>query len=320
MSPDTQTTDKTAAPAQEEDKFSLEGIESKKRGSEYKVYEPPKTMRQLGEIIKLEFRQYFKSPKLIVLYAMAVLVPILQICNVDVIGMFSGIVSIMNGGSALTPLQYLHYCLILMPTVMVLAMAILCGKTISQEYEGKTCFLNLPLPVSRWVFFTGKFIAIAVTCISVMLIGFGFAMIATNTKFGCIAPASVFESLLIGIFTMLALISTGMFFSSICKKRGGLLSLVTIMFIIPLIPIAASLIMNTPDMPSYLDIFLYTPPFSTDAMMIALGWDPTMSLSGFAIGMLYNRAPSVIGSVLASFLWAVALFAAGVVMFNRREV
>lgn len=303
-----------------EDKFKLEGIESKKRESEYRAFELPTPMNQLGTVIKLEFKQYFKSPKLILLYVMAVLVPLLQICNMDVIGTFSMFTQMLSGGSALTPLQYMHYCMILMPTVMVLAMAILCGKTISQEYTGKTCFLNLPLPVDRWVFFTGKFIAISITSLSIMLVGYGFSMIATNIKYGLMAYGPVGESLVVGIFAMLALISTGMFFSSVCKKRGALVSLAIIMFLIPLIPLAVSLIINKSTLPGICDIFLYTPPFATDLMLIVFGWDPTISLSGFSIGNLYNKVPSIIASVAASFVWAVAFFAAGIYMFKRREV
>lgn len=303
-----------------EDKYRLDDIEVKRRQSDYKKFTLPTAIDQLKTVIQLEFKQYFKGAYPILLYILAVLIPVLQICNVDVIGLVKDFISLMSGGAEMTSLQYLHYTLILMPTVMVLAMAMLCGKTISQEYEGKTCFLNLPLPVERRIFFTGKFIAISITAITVVLVGYGASMIDTNMHYGTIAIDPVIESLAIGIFVMLAFVATGMFFSSICKKRGGIIVMCLMMFIIPAIPVAVALVTNDTSLSGIWDIFLYTPPFATDTMLTTLGWDPTMSLSGFAIGNLYKDVATVVGTILASLAWTVIFFAAGLYMFNRRQV
>lgn len=303
-----------------EQSCNLEQIEVKRRNSEYTKYKLPTKLNQLNTVLRLEFKQYFKSIKLLILYGMAILLPVMQMCNLDIIGTFSVLTNLLSGGNSMTSLQYLHYCLILMPTVMVITMTFLCGRTISQEYEGRTCFLNLPLPVDRWIFFTGKFIAITITSFSIILVGYGMAMIATNVKFGSIAVTPVLLSIAIAFVAMLAFVATGMFFSSLLKKRGGLVSLAIIMFGLPLIPVLFSLIINKTPLPGWLDIFMYTPPFSTDAMLIALGWDPTMSLSGLAIGTMYTRGPALIGTFIASLLWAIGFFVGGIVMFNRREV
>ena len=302
-----------------EENCRIDEIEVKRRQSQYASYALPSNLSQLWTVIKLEFKQYFKSLKLVLLYLMVILVPVLQMCNMDVIGLFGGLMTLLSNGTEMTSLQYMHYCLILIPTVMVLAMAILCGRTISQEYENRTCFLNMPLPVDRWVFFTGKFIAIAITSFSILLVGYGMAMLATNMKYGEIAVSPVIQSLLLSMITMLSFIATGIFFSCVMKKRGGVVSLALMMFIIPLIPLALSLLLNKSSMPGWTEIFLYTPPFATDVSLIMLGWEPTMSLSGFAIGNMYNVAPSLIGTVVSMLLWAAVFFTAGIIMFDRRE-
>lgn len=319
---------KKAEPAPTVDEKSIESVEMKKRESTYTKYAVPNNTKQILEVMRLEFIHYFKGKGIVVLYILAAVFPLLEIIkigsfSISIVSFITTFSAIMTGSATLTSLQYLHYCLLFLPTVMVLAMFILCGKTISKEYTDRTCFLNFPLPVEKWVLFTGKYLAVAITSFSIILLNYGCAMLVTNMKYGTIVIMPVIQSILLSFASMLALISVGMLFSCALKNRSGIASLMTVMFLIPLIPMALSLgITDIMDKPiSFLvEMFQYTPPFGTDVALIVLGWDPTMSMSGFVIGQVIGEVPSFWVEFIVMLLWAAGLFFASIKVFERREV
>ncbi len=303
------------------DEKNLESIEIKRRTSEYTKFTPPSSLKQVFYVMMLEFKQYFKSKAIIVLFVFAALIPVLEMTGaLHIVDFMASFFSFTTGHTTLTSLSYLHLCIIMLPLVMLFAMMSLCGRTISQEYTGKTCYLNFPLPVDRWVLFTGKFVAILITCITLILFTYGLGMVATTIKYGSIVLDPIYISVALSIVTMAALISLGMFFSSISKRRGGGLAFVVVYFIVP--AIAFAVMLSSSDLKaaaSSIEFMLYTPSFAVEEVLIALSWDPTLSLAGAVIGTSFTNIASAGMIALAMIIWAAVFYAIGVFMFTRRE-
>lgn len=303
------------------DESQIDSVESVSRTSEYKKYSPASPVKQVIEVMLLEFKQYFKSKGLIFLFVLGALIPLLQVLNIlDIVGFVGIMFKTMSGNVydlALSSSSYLHYCLIFLPIIMLLAMVFLCGRTISQEYTGRTCFLNFPLPMEKWVIYTGKFLAIFITSMTLILFTYGLGMVATTAKYGSVVLDPVYQSILLSLIVMLALIATGMFFSSVCKRRGGMLSFLLLFFVFPVILFVIAVGNNSfSNLPEF---FLYTPTFALDSILVLISWDPTVSLSGALIGNGYLHIADFGPTAIAMILWAIVFFAAGVYLFNRRE-
>lgn len=290
----------------------------------YDKYTVPSDFKQVLGVVLLEFKHFLKTKSFFILFILGMIVPLIQMSGtIDLVGnlnQFFGAVS-GSGSSSMSANTYMHFCMCLLPLIMLLCMVFFCGKTISNEYAERTAFLNLPLPIKRWTIFTGKFIAISAISFSIVLFSFGMAFLATSMKYDQIILAPLFQSIFMSLICTMALVATGMLFSSVFRKRGGAMGLLIMMIVIPLaIPLAFTMLESLLNMGLKYDFLQFTLPFIIDDAFLLISWDPMLSIPCFFTIMDFKSMPSIGAMFILAIVWGALCFAGGLYMFNKKEV
>lgn len=289
----------------------------------YDKYTVPSNGNQLWTIVRLEFKHFLKTKSFFILFILAAIVPLIQMTGLlNIVEKFIFLLSVVNQPrDEISANMYMHYCLVLLPLIMLFCMVFFCGKTISNEYANRTAYLNMPQPMERWVIFTGKFIAISLISFSIILFAYGMAFLATALKYSDVFVMPIFESVIVSFFCMLALVAVGMLFSSIMKNRGGAMAFLTMFVLIPMIiPIIVLILSNVFHFNYNADFLQYTLPFLMDDAFILISYDPVMNIPSFLTILVPMPMPDTWALILCALIWAAGCFAGGLYLFNKKEV
>ncbi len=125
----------------------------------------PSTTRQIFSVFGLQMKLYSKSKTTYIWLLIALLIPILT---------YTGIAEEILGLYNMAPSA--PYLLILLPLFIAAIPSAVAGRTLSSEFRNRVVYMNYPLPVTRTVYYTGKFLASFTLSLGIILFAFGFAV------------------------------------------------------------------------------------------------------------------------------------------------
>ena len=195
------------------------------------------------------------------------------------------LVAIPVGGTvAFTKLEYFTYAsnsavtllLALMPVMSMFLVTFTCSSILPQEFNERTVYLSLPLPMSRFTFFLGKFLAGFSLSTAVVLASYGFALM-TAGRFSEVAfTESMKTSIPLMICAMFFFCALTYMFSAKSKKGAPLKSLIVLVVLIPALCLFLNWFCRTKGMDSIADIIVYMPVFAPDLALYVLGPQPVI--------------------------------------------
>jgi ABC-type transport system involved in multi-copper enzyme maturation permease subunit len=199
----------------------------------------------------------------------------------------------------------------------------MAGRILSSEFANRTAYLLYTLPVSRTVYYFGKFLAALVLSVGVFALAYAFAVICGSGLYGPSYPNDVFGSFVMctaGVFALTAM-AYGL---STYFKKGSTGLVVAIMIFLPIIVIsmralAGDMSLGRDVIGSAWDPLMTLPPFTgyQSLYMIDNG------IGGESLGSIYRvfvGSCSPLAYVAVSMVWGALFLILGMLNVKRKEL
>ncbi|MCI4348858.1 MAG: ABC transporter permease [Thermoplasmata archaeon] len=184
----------------------------------------PGTLDQIVRLTRFQFRDYLRSRRFILMFA---IVGVIGLILTSVVGYFRPAFisdplafygSLWGGG---------------VPFVVVLAAVIYGADAIAGEFQNKTGYFLMGLPIRRITVYTGKFIAAFLASLAAVAL-FAAILVANGAYYlgGNALPWQLGESFILAVVYLLAVLAAAMMFSSMFKTSSYATLLVALLFLI----------------------------------------------------------------------------------------
>lgn len=277
-------------------------------------YEIPNVFSQTITMFKTQMSLYSKRRFVYVILVMAILIPIIYYMIKD-IATFGPGVTTPNGTGLMGLLISLY------PFMIAIVSGFLCGSSVPSEFNDRSAYMNMALPMSRTSFILGKYLAGLVITIGIFVFAYGMSMAAAMMKYQYFEEQALMNSFVLLIMSILVYTSFSFFLGSVLGRGANILSFLFMMIILPAVELY--LLMN-----DNIDGATYAlfPNLMSDNMIIALGSNLMASPGGIinlitngAIGTLASDA-SLAAMCCISVVWSIAFLILSIFMINRREM
>jgi ABC-type transport system involved in multi-copper enzyme maturation permease subunit len=251
-------------------------------------------------------RLYTKSAGPYLLILLAALIPVVAY-----------LMEIISKGE-MSPTPEASDLLSMVPYMIVLVPAVFAGRILSSEFKNRTAYLTFPLPVSRTVFFTGKFLAALTLSIGIVLLGYGLSIITADILWDATISDGMIGSLMVCLAGTFAIAGTAYGLSTFLR-RGSLAATVVIMIVLPLVLIMILpflfiwMGMSEDTIISIFDTLTITPLFAGDVVLNIMNPDYMMFLD-----LKLDYGASVYSA--AYVLWGALFLLLGLLRVNRKEL
>ena len=231
-----------------------------------KAYKIPSSLRQLCAVYMTQMKIYSKEHVFIKILIPLLIIPIGY--NIVMDPSFSGRPLFEEGRSVNEMCASL---LILLPIISMFLAASTCGHMFPDEFRDRTAYLTMPLPVSRGVFFMGKFLCGFSMCVMMMAGAYTVAMLTAFTNSGAVYAHGIIESFAIIVAASFFFCALS-FMLSIGMKKGSTLKLMLLMYFgLPFLGFIAIYVLNEADAPNLIQYVGYMPCFAPDMALNSLG-------------------------------------------------
>jgi ABC-type transport system involved in multi-copper enzyme maturation permease subunit len=168
-----------------------------------------------------EMKKHLKRRRLLIVSAIAVLVPMLFYISIpDTANQFTA-----------TSLNFIS-------VLIAITAAMFAGDAISSEFENKTALLSFPTPQKRISIMAGKYVAALMATFLIVLLFYGVMSLQIMQLYGSAAiPTELWQSVLIAMLYSTSAVSIVFVFSSLFKRSmsATILGFVTLMMILPVL-------------------------------------------------------------------------------------
>ena len=207
-----------------------------------------------------------------------------------------------------------------LPIASMFMASAVCGSMLPQEYNERTVYMTLPLPVSRRMFYLGKFLAGFALCAATVCAAYGMS-IAIASACAASYTAPMLESLAVALSGLFSFCAFAYMLSTRMTRGSSVAPLVALAAAIP-----AACIILAHAVPGSSFVLGYVPVFAPDLALSMMGDSTHMSLwgafeypirrslPGFEVG------PSAIAMSLASLCLGALMLWAGGRANDRRDM
>lgn len=228
------------------------------------VYELPSTAKQIAQCFRIQMKRFTKQKAIYFLLVLLALMPVIFFLIKSLVEPDP-----MEGAHNIN--EYIATFLVFMPIMSTLICSILCGSMLPQEFNERTVYLSLPLPMSRKAFYYGKFLSGFVLAAGVISAAYGIAILVSMLYTTNGYTSEIFKSLwmcLCGAFFMCAFA----YMLSARSKRGSSMKPFLILFIgIPALALGLKYLSKKISVEIFGSIASYFPTFSVDLGLAHLG-------------------------------------------------
>lgn len=186
--------------------------------------EMPGSWMQALMMSRYQFRDYLRSQRFILMMG---LVAVVSVILIAIVGHYRPI-GLVGSTNAFYATLWVNGALFL----IVFAGIIFGGDAIAGEFQNKTGYFLMGLPIKRWSVYAGKYLAafsasvVTIVVYLVILIGFG------SYYFGANLPTTpLVESFVLALLYLSALLGTTFLFSSLFKTSLYAVLVVAVMFL-----------------------------------------------------------------------------------------
>ena len=247
--------------------------------------------------VKFELMKYLKTRRLLIIAALAVIVPLIFYVKVpDTAGVFAD--------NVLTFLNVL----------IVISAAMFAGDAVCGEFEKKTNLLSFPTPQRRSSIFAGKYIAALLATLLLVLLYYVVMTLQIAQLYGWGAiPTELGKSFLTALLFSAAAVGVVFFFSAILKRSISS-TIVGFLFLMVILRVVQSILMHVNQEPWF--IVTYSANLITDVLGVSSSLQFGPGEHEFALTS-FNPDFGVGIAVMAAY--AIIGFVSGMAMAIRRE-
>jgi ABC-2 type transport system permease protein len=183
----------------------------------------PSSVDQILKLTRYQFREYFSSRRFIALVGIVVAIGVI----------ITAIVAYFRGGLVSDPLAfYGSFWGGAAGVVVILAAVFFGGDAIAGEFQNKTGYFLMGLPIRRAAVYVGKFIAALAAAISVLLLFLVILMANGVYYFGTAAlPWQLGPSVILATVYLTAVLGVTFLFSSLFKTSAYGFVLTAVLFL-----------------------------------------------------------------------------------------
>ena len=275
-------------------------------------YELPSFFSQVLECFKVQMKRYTRQRVMWMCIIFLALIPVIYF-------------ALKLGNIALFPTTdvaniYMATLLCFGGVTIPLLSSIACGTMLSQEFNERTVYLSLPLPMSRSAFYFGKFLAGLVLIEGVVTAAYGITMILAMTVTTKTYTAEIFGSMLVMMAYVFFCCSLTYFMSTKIRRGSTILPFAIICAVLPILAIAL------PELISgdwIITLTSYIPTYSSEMAIYSLGDTTPFSIYGmFRLMASFKAVPGKNTAVmmLISIVLGVVLLLIGKKVIDRRDM
>ena len=233
-------------------------------------YELPPTIKQIWICYMTQMKRFTKERTVWTMLILLLLIPVFYFVSTKYIGVpVSHITNV-----------FLSVPLFAMPVVVAFICSSTCGTMLPREYNERTIYLSLPLPISRFAFYIGKFLAGFSLCLGVVTAAYGISVLLALTvgNTDVSYTGAMFSSLLVMVCTVFFYCSFVYMLSAKSKRGATLKALILLMVVLPILVAAPYIMMSIEQLAPYKStleaiggILLYIPVTGPDYALNMLG-------------------------------------------------
>ncbi len=279
-------------------------------------YELPSFVSQTMQCFIVQMKRYMRQKIMVVSLVLLALIPIGYLLIKAVTGP-GDIFPDSDSGNA-----YLATMLCAAPAIIPLLSSIACGSMLSQEFNERTVFLSLPLPMSRASFYLGKFLAGFVLIEGVVAAAFGLSVLMSMMGAKDFYTSTVFSSYLLCFGYAMFCCAVSYALSGLLKRGSSMLPFAILFVGLPLICVL--LMMYGGDFLS--TVFSYVPCMAPDMAINQLGKAmmvfsiPGVTFLLFSGHQLFSLCSNNGAMIIVSILLSLIILAAGYLAVKRRDM
>jgi ABC-type transport system involved in multi-copper enzyme maturation permease subunit len=162
-----------------------------------------------------------------------------------------------------------------LPIASMFMASAVCGSMLPQEYNERTVYMTLPLPVSRKVFYLGKFLAGFALCAATVCAAYGISIAISSACAAHSYTAQMLESLAVALSGLFSFCAFAYMLSTRMTRGSSIAPLVALAAAIP-----AACIILAHAVPGSTCVLGYAPVFAPDLALSMMGDSTHMSLWG----------------------------------------
>ena len=274
------------------------------------VYHIPNQFMQVVAVFKTQMSLYSKRKSIYLVLVMAVMIPILYVLAKDIFDF--GMVAEASGTGLIGAL------LSMLPFIMGIFTASLCGSVMPAEFNDRSAYMNMALPMSRTAFCLGKYLAGVVITIGVFVFAYGMAMAGSLITYSFFDEEALTKSFTMMLLSVLVYTSFTFAMGCFIKRGATIVSFLIIAIVLPVIELY--MFMN-----SYIDMsgFMLFPNMLPDLACLTLGSNISMSPMGVLNMLVHIVNPASLDLLLSAAIsaaWSVAFMVLGIIAIERREM
>lgn len=291
-----------------------------------KVYELPSVSSQIVQTFMIQMKLFSKARTVWTVLILLVMIPV-------VFFLLDSFVFVYGSELSHVTNVFLATLLCALPLISIFLSCNICGTMLPQEFNERTVYLSLPLPMSRFTFFIGKFLAGFLLVTGVVCAAYGISIIvamvsshATYTFTGALFPSLGMAVASVFFFCAFT------YMLSASSKRGAVMKSLLILFVaMPLLVVALYFVgPSYPIAASLSDVLVFLPVFGPNVAINSLGvpFDGfafsglDLSINGFfsmaRIGMPMTMDISVMS--LVAVVLGILCLARGYMKISRRDM
>ena len=279
-------------------------------------YELPSPVSQILECFKVQMKRYTRQKVMWLCIIMLALIPVI----------YFALKSLTDPGMMLPDTDvantYMATLLSVGPAIIPLISAIACGSMLSHEFNERTVYLSLPLPMSRSAFYIGKFLAALILVEGTVAAAYGVSIIISLGETSEMYTSSVFVSFMLAACYTFFCCSLAYAMSTKSRRGSSMLPFVVLFIIIPLIGLLTMMFVKNDTLYT---IASYFPCFTIDASLNVMGNVTSLSMGGILTSMFVGAFAITFGSntivfILITIILSLLLLGLGYRVVSRRDM
>lgn len=261
------------------------------------IYTPPSAIKQIWICYMTQMKRLTKEKSIWLLVILLALMPVIYI--------------LINKFMGLAPSHITNISLALplfgMPVITMLICSAVCGSMLPREYNERTVYLSMPLPMSRFTFYISKFVAGLTLCWGVIAAAYGISTLLVMLYSGTdeTYTGAMVKSLLIMFASTFAICSFVYMLSASSKRGATLKALILLVVGIPIIPVIVWVLPSFEAMSSVVeplttvgDVLQYLPVLGPDLALYNLGESPFAAMLGMKCISLPSFASMAVSTMI----------------------
>ena len=271
-------------------------------------YSIPSFLGQTLTMFMVQMKLYSKAKGAYIMLFLAILIPILvTFLPQDFIAMIQQMCGSSNA--------YTGQLLAMMPLLLALFTAIVCGPSIGREFKDRTAYMNVSLPASRVSFYLGKYLAGFVICLGIFTLAYGVAIMMAMEVYDTMFEGLITQSILAMVASLFAFTATAFCIGSFSRKPSTMTPFMVMAILLPGLFLVLDVKYDIPEL-------MLMPVFLPDVALSLLGTPMIGSVGGFLTmtGFFAMDTGSADTMLAVGVVWGLAFLVLGLVRTLRREM